>query len=208
MTSVKRHLTLTNARPSTSLEYTDHGVIHVYAKDVPHMIQEEGGAWTILDVRPVEDATRHPLHDQLSLTGSRKLSLLNVPMYVPDTSNSAEVTVKRALNALFGIRAYYILNRSFLDEVRALAPPPHTRLLVVCQQGLRSMAAANCLSKDAGYENVSWLVGGIDAMERDGARAGSDVWTAWNAVKVAVVVLAVDALIFIAHVMHHFWRLT
>jgi rhodanese-related sulfurtransferase len=55
-------------------------------------------------------------------------------------------------------------NANFMPQVLNKIPR-ETKVIVVCQKGLRSLAACEQLSK-TGYENIAWLNGGCEAAEK------------------------------------------
>jgi rhodanese-related sulfurtransferase len=116
--------------------------------------------WTLLDVRPPHEAARAPL-----------LGALEVPLFVvddaPTLANAAKQLAAGALGGWWlGSAGHMRPNPAFLPAVRARVPAD-ARVLLVCQRGLRSLAAAEQLAVD-GYGApgsggaLAWLPGGLD----------------------------------------------
>jgi rhodanese-related sulfurtransferase len=50
-------------------------------------------------------------------------------------------------------------------QVRAQLPDTSTRIITVCQKGLRSLAACETLAK-LGYQNLAWVNGGLETAKK------------------------------------------
>lgn len=87
-----------------------------------------------------------------------------VPLYLEDPSNGPASLLKKA--ATIGTGGWWlggthmIPNESFLAQVQAQVPKD-ARVVVACQKGLRSLSAAEQLSR-AGYRSLAWINGGLD----------------------------------------------
>jgi len=55
-------------------------------------------------------------------------------------------------------------NVNFLNEVQAKIPKTSKGVVVVCQKGLRSLAACEQLAR-AGYPSLAWVNGGLDTAQ-------------------------------------------
>ena len=110
--------------------------------------------WVLLDVRPPTEVAK------VSIKGA-----VTVPLFVEDPSWTLPSLVKKA--AVLGMGGWWlggghmVPNAAFLSEVSA-SVPRDARVIVGCQKGLRSLAAAEQLS-NAGYTTLAWLNGGFDA---------------------------------------------
>lgn len=113
----------------------------------------EQGGWVLLDVRPPTETRK------VGITGA-----VDVPLFCEDPSNSIGSLMKKA--ATIGTGGWWlggshmIPNTEFLAQVQARVPKD-TGVIIGCQKGLRSLAAAEQLSR-AGYSKVAWINGGFD----------------------------------------------
>lgn len=113
----------------------------------------EQGGWVLLDVRPPTETGK------VGITGA-----VDVPLFCEDPSNSIGSLMKKA--ATIGTGGWWlggshmIPNTEFLAQVQARVPKD-TGVIIGCQKGLRSLAAAEQLSR-AGYSKVAWINGGFD----------------------------------------------
>lgn len=60
---------------------------------------------------------------------------------------------------------YLLFNRQFLPSIEEKFPKD-SDLIVACQKGLRSLAACELLY-NAGYRNLFWVQGGLEASEEE-----------------------------------------
>jgi len=169
--------------------------------------------WVLLDVRPPGEVQKVPIAGAVA-----------VPLFVPDPDNDAGALLKKF--ATFGTGGWWlggthmIPNQDFLQQVRAKVPLD-AKVVIGCQKGLRSLAAAENLSR-AGYGTLAWVNGGFDTAkpgdlptekdlryagiggvsellgwtevqqeERKGAMGGFE-----NVLKLVGVVLVIDLLVF------------
>lgn len=128
----------------------DGTVTNVSASAAAEMMQQ---GWALLDVRPPGESGK------VGVKGA-----VAVPLYVEDPSNSISSLMKKA--ATIGTGGWWlggthmIPNTDFMAQVQA-AIPKDKGVIVACQKGLRSLAAAEQLSR-AGYSKVAWVNGGFD----------------------------------------------
>lgn len=125
-------------------------VKNVMAKDLKSYTDD---GWTILDVRPPSETRKVHVADAVE-----------VPLFVPDTSLDPSSLLKQM--SAFGLGGWWLggthmkPNTSFLPDVQAKIPKD-AKVIVACQKGLRSLAAAEQLSR-AGYTDLAWINGGLD----------------------------------------------
>ena len=122
----------------------------VTATEAGNLLKE---GWVILDVRPPNEVTRVPIQGATA-----------VPLFIIDDEISPGAFLKQA--SAFGMGGWWLggkhmkANVRFLPDVQANIPKD-AKIVVVCQKGLRSLAACEQLSR-AGYETLAWLNGGMD----------------------------------------------
>uniref|UniRef100_A0A383VI29 Rhodanese domain-containing protein n=1 Tax=Tetradesmus obliquus TaxID=3088 RepID=A0A383VI29_TETOB len=128
----------------------DGVVMNVSNKSAGEMMQQ---GWKLLDIRPPGETAK------VGIVGA-----VAVPLYVEDPSNSIGSLLKKS--ATIGTGGWWlggthmIPNNDFLAQVQAQIPKD-TPVVVACQKGLRSLAAAEQLSR-AGYSKLAWINGGFD----------------------------------------------
>lgn len=128
----------------------DGTVMNVSNKTAGEMMKD---GWVLVDVRPPGEVAKVPI------TGA-----IAVPLYLEDPSNGPASLLKKA--ATIGTGGWWlggthmIPNESFLAQVQAQVPKD-ARVVVACQKGLRSLSAAEQLSR-AGYRSLAWINGGLD----------------------------------------------
>ncbi|KAK9786288.1 hypothetical protein WJX73_004939 [Symbiochloris irregularis] len=127
----------------------------INTKSAGDMIKND---WTMLDVRPREEA------EVASVEGA-----VRVPLYVVDEELSVGTFLKKAM--AFGAMGgwweggtHMIPNTKFLSEVQKKIPKDK-KVVVTCQKGLRSLAASEQLSR-AGYASVAWINGGLQTAKK------------------------------------------
>ena len=107
----------------------------------------------MLDVRPPGEVAKAGVKGAVA-----------VPLYVPEGFDSPANLLKHA--AWLGMGGLWLgglhmkPNASFLGDVTA-AIPRDAKVVVACQKGLRSLAAAEQLAR-AGYGDLAWVNGGLD----------------------------------------------
>ena len=88
-----------------------------------------------------------------------------IPLYVPEGFDSPAALLKHAAWAGMGglwLGGLHVKpNPSFLADVLAAVPNDGRGVVVACQKGLRSLAAAEQLAR-AGYDRLAWVNGGLD----------------------------------------------
>eukprot|EP01023_Acetabularia_acetabulum_P029574 TRINITY_DN278_c0_g1_i1.p2 TRINITY_DN278_c0_g1~~TRINITY_DN278_c0_g1_i1.p2 ORF type:complete len:274 (-),score=65.00 TRINITY_DN278_c0_g1_i1:383-1204(-) len=130
-------------------------VKNVSCSEIPKMMQE---GWVLLDVRPSTETKK------ASIVGAVK-----VPLFIPDTGMSPGSLLKQM--SAFGMGGWWLggthmePNDSFMADVQARLPRD-AKVIVVCQKGLRSLAACEKMSM-AGYETLAWVNGGFDTAETE-----------------------------------------
>jgi rhodanese-related sulfurtransferase len=93
---------------------------------------------------------------------------VRAPLYVPEAFDSLPNLMKHA--AWFGMGGWWLggvhmrPNPDFMGIVRG-AVPADAKVIVACQKGLRSLAAAEQLAR-AGYGELAWINGGLDTAAR------------------------------------------
>jgi len=128
----------------------DGRVLNVSTKEAGELMQQ---GWVLLDVRPPSETEKVPIKGAVA-----------VPLFVADPANDPGTLLKKA--ATFGTGGWWlggthmIPNTNFMQEVRAKVPQD-SKVVVGCQKGLRSLAAAEQLSR-AGYSTLAWVNGGFD----------------------------------------------
>ncbi|GBG72996.1 hypothetical protein CBR_g12715 [Chara braunii] len=143
-------------------------VAFVTPEEARALVIEEG--YTVIDVRDNTQFERSHLRDSV-----------HVPLFVENRDMDPATIVKRQMHSmmtgsLYGT-AFTKPNDRFLPTLEARFPKT-SKLLVVCQEGLRSAKAAEDLV-DAGYQQVSCLTSGLQAVkpglfEKEGERELQD----------------------------------
>eukprot|EP00240_Pyramimonas_obovata_P015675 CAMPEP_0118958506 /NCGR_PEP_ID=MMETSP1169-20130426/62651_1 /TAXON_ID=36882 /ORGANISM="Pyramimonas obovata, Strain CCMP722" /LENGTH=279 /DNA_ID=CAMNT_0006906623 /DNA_START=87 /DNA_END=926 /DNA_ORIENTATION=- len=144
------------------------------------------GEWKLLDVRPDEEV------ELGEVPGS-----YCVPLFEVDDDMSPQGLLKQM--SAFGMGGWWLggqhmmPNTNFMPQVLNKIPKDE-KVVVICQKGLRSLAACEQLSR-AGYENIAWLNGGCEAAEagviptidgkdiRLAGVGGVSGWLGWNPVQ-------------------------
>lgn len=117
-------------------------------------LQKEG--WIILDVRPPNEVSKAGVE-----------GAVEVPLYIAEDEVSPGAFLKNA--TAFGMGGWWIggqhmkPNPSFMRDIAAKVPKD-AKIILGCQKGLRSLAAAEQLSK-AGFGQLAWINGGFDAAQ-------------------------------------------
>ncbi|KAI3951418.1 hypothetical protein MKW98_030270 [Papaver atlanticum] len=129
-------------------------VNYVSSDEAKELVAVEG--YAVLDVRDSSQYDRAHIK-----------SCYHVPLFIEDKDNDPGTIVKRTVHnnfsgLFFGI-PFTKRNTEFVKSVRSRFSPD-TKLLLVCQEGLRSSAAANELEK-AGFENISCITSGLQSVK-------------------------------------------
>lgn len=129
-------------------------VNYVSSDEAKELVSAEG--YAVLDVRDSSQYDRAHIK-----------SCYHVPLFIEDKDNDPGTIVKRTVHnnfsgLFFGI-PFTKRNTEFVKSVRSQFSPD-SKLLLVCQEGLRSSAAANELEK-AGFENISCITSGLQSVK-------------------------------------------
>ncbi|KAI3996963.1 hypothetical protein MKX01_021239 [Papaver californicum] len=129
-------------------------VNYVSSDEAKELVAAEG--YAVLDVRDSSQYDRAHIK-----------SCYHVPLFIEDKDNDPGTIVKRTVHnnfsgLFFGI-PFTKRNTEFMKSVRSQFSPD-SKLLLVCQEGLRSSAAANELEK-AGFENISCITSGLQSVK-------------------------------------------
>ncbi|KAJ6829435.1 rhodanese-like domain-containing protein 9, chloroplastic isoform X1 [Iris pallida] len=126
----------------------------VNGEEVKKLVAEEG--YVVLDVR---DKTQY---DRAHIKSS-----YHVPLFIENTDNDIGTIVKRTLHNNFSGLFYGLPftkpNPDFVQAVKGQFSPD-SKLLLVCQEGLRSTAAANKLDRE-GFKNISCVTSGLRSVK-------------------------------------------
>ncbi|XP_057718903.1 rhodanese-like domain-containing protein 9, chloroplastic isoform X1 [Arachis stenosperma] len=126
----------------------------VNAEQAKELVTVDG--YTVLDVR-----------DKTQFERAHIKSCYHVPLFVENQDNDPGTIVKRTLHnnfsGLFFGLPFTKPNPDFVQSVKSQFSP-ETKLLVVCQEGLRSAAAANKLEQ-AGFSNVACITSGLQTVK-------------------------------------------
>ncbi|KAL2320841.1 hypothetical protein Fmac_029810 [Flemingia macrophylla] len=129
-------------------------VKYVNAEKAKELVEVDG--YTVLDVR-----------DKTQFERAHIKSCCHVPLFVENKDNDPGTIIKRQLHnnfsGLFFGLPFTKPNPDFLQSVKSQFPP-ESKLLVVCQEGLRSSAAANKLD-EAGFVNVACITSGLQTVK-------------------------------------------
>jgi rhodanese-related sulfurtransferase len=130
-------------------------VRNVTATNAAELMKE---GWVLLDVRPPAEIAK------AGVVGATE-----VPIFIEEESNDFESLLKKS--SAFGMGGWWLggthmkPNADFIRQVQQKVPKD-AKVIVACQKGLRSLAAAEQMSR-AGYGTLAWINGGLDT-------AGSD----------------------------------
>mmetsp|Transcript_23366 Transcript_23366/g.32284 ORF Transcript_23366/g.32284 Transcript_23366/m.32284 type:complete len:281 (+) Transcript_23366:101-943(+) len=128
----------------------------VSTRELMDMMESE--EWTVLDVRPQEEVEK-----------GAQASSVKVPLFVVDDDISVPALLKQM--SAFGMGGWWLggqhmkANPTFVTEVVSRVPMESSKVIIVCQKGLRSLAACEQLAR-AGYQDIAWLNGGYEAAEK------------------------------------------
>ncbi|KAF7072034.1 hypothetical protein CFC21_077229, partial [Triticum aestivum] len=118
------------------------------------LVAEEG--YTVLDVR-----------DRRQYERAHVRASAHVPLYIENEDNDIGTIIKRQAHnnfaGLFYGLSFTKLNRDFTKTVRSKFSP-ESKLLVVCQEGLRSTAAADALERE-GFQNLACITSGLQTLK-------------------------------------------
>ncbi|XP_010524353.1 PREDICTED: rhodanese-like domain-containing protein 9, chloroplastic isoform X2 [Tarenaya hassleriana] len=126
----------------------------VNGEEAKQLIAVEG--YAVVDVR-----------DKTQFERAHIKSCHHAPLFIENQDNDLGTIVKRTLHnnfsGLFFGLPFTKLNPEFVRAVRSQFSP-ESKLLLVCQEGLRSAAAANQLEK-AGFENIACVTSGLQSVK-------------------------------------------
>jgi len=144
-------------------QLTDGRVKNVSAATAGELLSD---GWTLLDVRPPHEIAK------AGIKGA-----VEVPIFVVEESNDPSSLLKKAsalaMGGLWLGGTHMKPNPNFGRDVQAKIPKD-ARIIVTCQKGLRSLAAAEQLSR-AGYSTLAWINGGLDTSRKGDLPAVRDV---------------------------------
>ncbi|XP_028087293.1 rhodanese-like domain-containing protein 11, chloroplastic [Camellia sinensis] len=113
---------------------------------------------TVLDVRPSTE------HEKAWVKGSTW-----IPIFEVDNKIDAGTLSRKVTNFMMGGWWSGVPTLSYDDQFLSKIAekfPKDTDLIVACQKGLRSLAACELLY-NAGYRNLFWIQGGLEAAEEE-----------------------------------------
>lgn len=118
------------------------------------LVTDEG--YAVLDVR-----------DKTQYERAHIKSCYHVPLFIENQDNDFGTIIKRTVHnnfsGLFFGLPFTKLNDKFVDSVQSQLSP-QSKLLIVCQEGLRSTAAATKLEA-AGFKNVACVTSGLQSVK-------------------------------------------
>lgn len=113
--------------------------------------------WVLLDVRPPNES------EKVAVVGA-----VEVPLFYPDPDTSLGGLLKKS--TAFGMGGWWlggthmVPNTQFMQQLQEKVPDRDVGVVIACQKGLRSLAAAEQLAL-AGYSRVAWINGGLDTCQ-------------------------------------------
>ncbi|KAF5938210.1 hypothetical protein HYC85_025716 [Camellia sinensis] len=127
-------------------------VNYVNAEEAKELVAVEG--YSILDVR-----------DKRQYDRAHIKSCYHVPIFIENNDNDLGTIIKRTVHnnfsGLFFGLAFTKSNPDFVQSVKSQFSPD-SKLLLVCQEGLRSAGAANKLEA-AGFQNIACITSGLQS---------------------------------------------
>ncbi|GKV25793.1 hypothetical protein SLEP1_g35185 [Rubroshorea leprosula] len=125
----------------------------VNAEEAKKLIAVDG--YAIVDVR-----------DKSQFERAHIKSCYHVPLFIENQDNDFGTVIKRTVHNNFAGLLFGLLftkpNPNFLQSVRSQFSP-ESKLLIVCQEGLRSAAAAKELEQ-AGFQNIACITSGLQSV--------------------------------------------
>uniref|UniRef100_A0A0D9XBZ4 Rhodanese domain-containing protein n=1 Tax=Leersia perrieri TaxID=77586 RepID=A0A0D9XBZ4_9ORYZ len=129
-------------------------VSFVNGDEAKRLVAEEG--YTVLDIR---DRTQH---ERAHIKNSA-----HVPFFIENEDNDIGTIIKRTAHnnfaGLFFGLPFTKLNPEFTKTVKEKFSP-ESKLLVVCQEGLRSTGAASALERE-GFQNLACISSGLQTLK-------------------------------------------
>lgn len=127
---------------------------YVNADDAKKLVAEEG--YAIVDVR-----------DKTQFERAHIKSCYHVPLFIENKDNDPGTIIKRTLHnnfsGLFFGLPFTKPNPDFVQSVKSQFSP-ESKILLVCQEGLRSTAAA-CKLEEAGFQNIACITSGLQSVK-------------------------------------------
>lgn len=134
--------------------YVRSEVKYVDGEQARKLVTDDG--YTILDIR-----------DRVQYEKAHIVPSVHIPVYIENTDNDLGTIVNRTLHnnfsGLFYGLAFTKPNPEFVSSVEKIFPKD-SKLLLVCQEGLRSGAASSKL-EDAGFQNLAYISLGLQKVK-------------------------------------------
>ncbi|XWS59226.1 hypothetical protein CRYUN_Cryun08bG0103500 [Craigia yunnanensis] len=115
----------------------------------------------------VEDYAVLDIRDKSQFDRAHIKSCYHVPLFIENQDSDPGTIIKRTLHnnfsGLFFGLPFTKLNPEFVQSVKSQFSPA-SKLLLVCQEGLRSAAAANKLEQ-AGFQNIACITSGLQTVK-------------------------------------------
>ncbi|KDP24598.1 hypothetical protein JCGZ_25514 [Jatropha curcas] len=129
-------------------------VNYVSSEEAKKLVADEG--YVVLDVRDITQYGRAHIK-----------SSHHVPLFILNQDNDLGTIIKRTVHnnfsGLFFGLSFTKPNPEFVESVKSKFSP-ESKLLLVCQEGLRSTAAASKLEQ-AGFQNIACITSGLQSVK-------------------------------------------
>ncbi|KAK9065808.1 hypothetical protein SSX86_015209 [Deinandra increscens subsp. villosa] len=129
-------------------------VSYINGEEARRLVAEEG--YKIVDVR-----------DRIQYERAHIKSCSHVPLFVENKDNDPGTIINRQLHNNFSGLFYGLPftkpNPEFVQSVKSQFSPD-SKILIVCQEGLRSSGAANKLEA-AGFQNIACITSGLQSVK-------------------------------------------
>ncbi|GMH20116.1 hypothetical protein Nepgr_021957 [Nepenthes gracilis] len=129
-------------------------ISYINAEEAKKLVAGEG--YAILDVR-----------DKTQFERAHIKSCYHVPLFIENQDNDFGTIIKRTLHnnfaGLFFGLSFTKPNPDFVQSVKSQFSP-ESKLLLVCQEGLRSTVAASKLEQ-AGFQNLACMTSGLQSVK-------------------------------------------
>lgn len=143
-------LTLTGRRRQRKSFIVKAEVNYVNSQEAKKLIADEG--YSVVDVR-----------DRTQFERAHIKGCYHIPLFIENKDNDLGTIIKRTVHnnfsGLFFGLPFTKLNPDFEKSVKSQFSP-ESKLLLVCQEGLRSAAAASQL-EEAGFKNIACITSGL-----------------------------------------------
>ncbi|XP_021724012.1 rhodanese-like domain-containing protein 9, chloroplastic [Chenopodium quinoa] len=127
---------------------------YVNADEAKELVKADG--YAVVDVR-----------DKSQFERAHIKSCYHVPLFIENQDNDPGTIIKRTLHnnfaGLFFGLPFTKQNPDFVQSIKSQFSP-NTKLLLVCQEGLRSTAAARKL-EEYGFQNVACITSGLQSVK-------------------------------------------